>query len=114
MPNLLPLPLTLGWPTFGATQSDGGTDVGENHGVTEDSNGEILVLLSNAKSSISAFGSPDTTRATPQACEYQTIQIERHTYVHAALLSPSYILEGIQQSNSTPKPTIYHILISTS
>lgn len=47
MPNFLPLP-TLGWPSMGATQSDGGADVGENHGVTEDSNGEMPALLPNA------------------------------------------------------------------
>ncbi|KAI9460432.1 hypothetical protein HD554DRAFT_2133956 [Boletus coccyginus] len=68
MPNLLPLP-TLGWPSTGATQSDGGADVGENHGVTEDSN--------------------DTTRVAPQASflnpSYILEGIQQNTYLASAL-----------------------------
>ena len=107
MPTLLPL-LILGLPTMGATL--GGTVVEKNHGVTEGSNGGILALLSNVKSSISVFGSPDMIKTAPQACEYQIARIETPAYVHTAFLSPSYILEGIQ-SKCTPGPILYPILI---
>lgn len=76
----LPL-LILGLPHTCATLDSSAIGVGENHGVIEGSDGGILASLSNAKSSIPVFGSPDTIKAAPQACEYQTVQIRRHTHV---------------------------------
>lgn len=102
--------LILGFPLTGATLDGGAINERENQGVMEGSDGAFLALLSNAKSSISVFGSP--IKVDAQACKYQTVWIRKHTYVHVAFLSPSYIFEVVQQSKYTHKPTLYLILIS--
>lgn len=57
---LLPF-LILGLPTMGATLGGRAIDVGENHRVMEGSGGGFLAFLSNAKSSISMFGSYESS-----------------------------------------------------
>ncbi|KAI9460435.1 hypothetical protein HD554DRAFT_1587094 [Boletus coccyginus] len=74
---LLPF-LILGFPLTGATLDGGAIDVRENQGVMEGSD------------------------VAAQACKYQTVQIRRHTYVHVAFLSPSYIFEVVQQNAYLP------------
>ncbi|KAI9460434.1 hypothetical protein HD554DRAFT_2133964 [Boletus coccyginus] len=57
---LLPF-LILGLPTMGATLGGSAIHIRESHGVMEGSDGGFLAFLSNAKSSVSMFGSYESS-----------------------------------------------------